>query len=103
MKFNKHLSVDCGNGVCKGVETFENCLEDCKKSICNFNGICEGIENQNNCFNDCEGLAISPELRESIYNNFQNRKNYYDGRLIVKDTQYLYAFQAAVFVSYHLP
>jgi len=44
----------CGNGVCEGNETCENCESDCGAcpAVCG-DGICEGDENCSNCEIDC--------------------------------------------------
>jgi len=49
---NNNLPQSCGNGICNGWETAENCPADCNTTVCG-DGRCEGTETNETCPGDC--------------------------------------------------
>ena len=57
IKNHECISIICGDKVCEGLETYDNCPEDCPKpSVVCGNGICEinSGESQETCCSDCD-------------------------------------------------
>ncbi|MFK7986047.1 MAG: serine protease [Sandaracinaceae bacterium] len=42
----------CGDGMCTGIETADNCSEDCDAATCN-DGVCDATEDEVSCPEDC--------------------------------------------------
>ena len=65
---------ECGDGICEGDETHENCPEDCASTNYCGNGACDTGETMNNCPRDCgyyEGLGFEvPFEAVSVGNTF---------------------------------